>query len=490
MARRGARREERHASRPRRRSRWLSWLPEVLVTLLVLSALGNLQYDLGHRWFGLESASPSTRPDDVLPPEGLDLAAGTSAPPVAVPVAGGPLDAAAVRKALARYAADSRFGKRVAFRVSEVGGEEVVYSRGVETVVPASTMKLLTAAAALESLGPSAVFTTRVVATGRGVVLVGGGDPFLSSTAARGKNLYPARADLGTLARRTAVALKARGQDSVVLTYDAGLFSGPAVNPRWPANYRPDGVVPPITALWADQGESAVGRYVDNPAASAARAFAVALRRAGVTVASPRPGSAPVGAEELAAVESAPVGEIVQQMLVVSDNNAAEVLARHVALAMGEPPSFVGGSAAILEVLDGLGLEVAGSQVYDGSGLSRDNRLTATLLLEILGAAASSENPRLREVITGLPVAGFTGSLRDRFDRGEPDGRGRVRAKTGTLTGVHGLAGIAADRDGTLMAFVLVADRVAVPNTVPVRRLLDLMAGALGACRCGLGAAS
>jgi len=486
LARRGARREERHADRPRRRSRWLSWLPEALIALLVLAAVGNVEYDLGHRWFGLETSSPSTRPDDVLPPEGLDLAAGTTAPLVAAPVTGGPLDAAAVKKVLAKYATDSRFGKHVSFQVSEVGSGKVVYRRGAESVVPASTMKLLTAAAALESLGPTAQFTTRVVATGRGIVLVGGGDPFLASTAAQGKNLYPVRADLGTLARRTAVALKARGLTKVALSYDAGLFSGPAVNPRWPANYRPDDVVPPITALWADQGNGPDGRYVDNPSASAAKAFLVALRRAGVVVTAPRPGTAPLGADELAAVQSAPVGEIVQQMLAVSDNNAAEVLARHVAIAMDKPATFVGGSAAVLEILDGLGLNVAGSKVYDGSGLSRDNRLTAALLLDVLNAGASSEYPRLREVITGMPVAGFTGSLQVRFDRGEPEGRGRVRAKTGTLTGVHGLAGIAADRDGTLMTFVLVADRVSGPNTLPVRRLLDLMAGALGACRCGV----
>ncbi len=487
MARRGARREERHAGRRPPRSRWLSWLPEAVIALLVVAALANLEYDLGHRWFGGETASPSTRPDDVLPPEGLDLPTGTTAPLVAAPIVGGPLDAAAVRSALARYAADSRFGKHVSFQVSELGGK-VAYRRGAEVVVPASTLKLLTAAAALESLGPTARFSTRVVSTptGRGIVLVGGGDPFLASTAAQGKNRYPGRADLGTLARRTAVALKARGLKKVALSYDAGLFTGPAVNPRWPANYLPDDVVPPISALWADQGNGPDGRYVANPAAAAAQVFRVALRRAGLAVSGPRPGTAAVGADQIAAVQSAPVGEIVQQVLSVSDNNAAEVLARHVALAMDEPASFVGGAAAVLEVLRSLGLDVAGSRLYDGSGLSRANRVTASLLLDVLSAGASSEHPRLREVVTGLPVAGFTGSLQDRFDRGEPEGRGRVRAKTGTLTGVHGLAGIAADRDGTLMAFVLVADRVAVPNTEPVRRLLDLMAGALGACRCGV----
>jgi len=91
----------------------------------------------------------------------------------------------------------------------------------------------------------------------------------------------------------------------------------------------------------------------------------------------------------------------------------------------------------------------------------------------------------LREVITGLPVAGFTGSLQERFDQGPAAARGRVLAKTGTLTGVHGLAGVATDLDGDLLGFVMIADRVAVPNTLPARHDLDLMAAALGACHCG-----
>ena len=88
-------------------------------------------------------------------------------------------------------------------------------------------------------------------------------------------------------------------------------------------------------------------------------------------------------------------------------------------------------------------------------------------------------------MIVGLPVAGFTGSLTNRFDTGEPAGRGRVRAKTGTLTGVHGLAGIAGDLDGNLMAFVLVADRVALRNNLDARVDLDRAAAELGACHCG-----
>jgi D-alanyl-D-alanine carboxypeptidase/D-alanyl-D-alanine-endopeptidase (penicillin-binding protein 4) len=161
------------------------------------------------------------------------------------------------------------------------------------------------------------------------------------------------------------------------------------------------------------------------------------------------------------------------------------VLAHHVGLAVRHDGSFAGGAAAVVQVLRGLGVETAGSRVYDGSGLSRRDRLTPDILLGVLRTASSAEHPQLRQVVTGLPVAGFTGSLQWRFDDAPAAARGRVRAKTGTLTGVSGLAGLITDVDGTPMVFVVIADRVAVPQTLAARHGLDLIAGALAACRCG-----
>jgi D-alanyl-D-alanine carboxypeptidase/D-alanyl-D-alanine-endopeptidase (penicillin-binding protein 4) len=86
--------------------------------------------------------------------------------------------------------------------------------------------------------------------------------------------------------------------------------------------------------------------------------------------------------------------------------------------------------------------------------------------------------------VAGLPVAGFTGSLTYRFDTGDEEGLGRVRAKTGTLTGVHGLAGVVTDQDGTVLSFVAIADRVKVADTLDARERLDQVAAALAACSC------
>ena len=479
-------REERH-SRGRLRL-VLSWFPDAVVVLLVVAAVANLTFDLDERWFGLEHADVSREPADVLPPEGLDVAAGTVAPPVAETSPGGRLSVVAVQRAVAAYVGDASLGRHVDVAVGALGSDRTIYRSGAGAVTPASTTKLLTATAALEKVGPMTQFRTTVRQAGRRIVLVGGGDPFLATSRATAKGLYPARATLADLAARTAGALTKQGIIVVRLSYDDSLFSGPTVSPDWPGTYLPEDVVPPITALWTDEGKGADGRYVADPSQAAAVAFAQALATHGIKVRGDVvPGVSAPTAVEIAAVASAPLGQIVEHTLAVSDNNAAEVIAHQVGLAVRQDGSFAGGTTAVMEVLTQLGVDTTGSTVYDGSGLSRRNRLTPETLLDVLRVAASPEHPELRQVVTGLPVAGFTGSLQWRFDDAPAAARGRVRAKTGTLTGVSGLAGIVTDLDGDLMVFVAIADKVAEPQTLAARHHLDLIAAALAACHCGTG---
>jgi D-alanyl-D-alanine carboxypeptidase/D-alanyl-D-alanine-endopeptidase (penicillin-binding protein 4) len=122
--------------------------------------------------------------------------------------------------------------------------------------------------------------------------------------------------------------------------------------------------------------------------------------------------------------------------------------------------------------------------VYDGSGLSRANRLSPRTLLSVIKTASDDENPGLHTVVADLPVAGFTGSLAYRFQTGDSAGLGTVRAKTGTLTGVHGLSGTVTSRDGAVLGFVAIADRVAPRNTLPARTRVDEIAAALAGCAC------
>ncbi len=470
--------------------------PVVLVLVLLLFATASYRFDLGARWLGHGGPDPSLDPAAVAPPPGLELPAVTDPALVAAPVEGAAAaggadggtrapDAAKVRRVLAPLLADPDLGPRVHVAVHPLGDQQPVFTRGSGSAVPASTLKLLTTAAALSLLGPDHTFSTTVQATGaRRLVLVGGGDPLLASRPT--PTSYPPVADVVTLARRTAEALLEEGTRRVRLGYDDSLFTGPAVNPHWPDDYVPDGVVSPISSLWVDEGRALTGSgRVSDPSAVAAAVFAGALDRFGVEVIDvPEPRRVASGARVVAGVESAPLAQLVEHVLLVSDNEASEVLLRHVGLATRSRGSSAAGSRGVLAELGPLGVELPRARVYDGSGLSRDNRLTPDTLVGVLQAAASAEHPELRSVLTGLPVAGFTGSLAVRFDDVVPQGRGRVRAKTGTLTGVSALAGILTDRDGEAMVFVLVADRVDPADTLAARDALDAIAAALAACHC------
>jgi D-alanyl-D-alanine carboxypeptidase/D-alanyl-D-alanine-endopeptidase (penicillin-binding protein 4) len=270
------------------------------------------------------------------------------------------------------------------------------------------------------------------------------------------------------------------------------LFTGPAVDPDWQNTYVRLGVVGPVSALAVDGGRQSpdTDRRSADPALAAAAAFAVMLASHGIDVPSePARGPAGAGATVLAAARSAPLSDIVEHMLAVSDNDEAEVLARHLARAAGRPATSEAAEQAIVQALAGLGIDVAGLAVLDGSGLARGSAVPPAVLTETLRLAGATEHPHLRTVLTGLPVAGFTGTLDDRFDSpAATDGVGLVRAKTGTLTRVSTLAGTVVARDGTAYAFAIMADDVS--NAVAARSALDDATAALARCGCAVPAPS
>ncbi|WP_395657017.1 D-alanyl-D-alanine carboxypeptidase/D-alanyl-D-alanine-endopeptidase [Nocardioides sp.] len=448
----------------RHRGRLWFWLPVGLVLAILAAASTAYLLDRGDE--------PPPGPAAIPPPAGLVLPAVRTPAPVAEPASGTP-DPRAVRRAVAGPLADADLGPHVVAVVAALDGTPV-YQDGSGTVTPASTLKLLTATAALQVLGPDHTFDTSVVRDGRNrVVLVGGGDPLLSAGGLR------------TLATRTAAALGA-GARPVRLGYDTSLFTGPDVSPHWPPTYVPEGVVSPIQSLWVDEGRDPDGYgRVPDPAATAAAVFAAALAKAGVPVSgAPAATTARAGAQPLATLASQPLSRIVEHTLETSDNEAAEVLSRHVGLATSGQGSFEGGARGVLDTLAALGVPTRGAVTYDGSGLSREDRLDPATLTSVLETAGAAEQPALRSVLTGLPVAGFTGSLEVRFDATDP-GRGFVQAKTGTLTGVSGLAGIVTDRTGTPLLFAFLADRIDPIDTLGARSALDDVTNALAACRCG-----
>ncbi|HTY71678.1 MAG TPA: D-alanyl-D-alanine carboxypeptidase/D-alanyl-D-alanine-endopeptidase [Actinomycetes bacterium] len=380
--------------------------------------------------------------------------------------------------------------------VVDVATGQVLLRRGQGVVQPASTLKLLTAAAALSVLGPRAVLTTQVVAAPGSdhLVLVGGGDATLASTAAAAAAAGTGSerpASMDQLARATAQALKASGRRSVQLRYDASMFGGPRTSPTWPATYVTSGVVSPVTALSVDEGRTSPGgrsRSLDPPAA-AAGVFAVALRHQGIfVVGRPLPGSAPASAVQVASVSSPPVSALVQRMLTQSDDDLAEALAHSTAVAAHLPGTFAGGAVATRQALQGLGLSVTGLLLVDGSGLSHADRVPPVLLAQVLALAAGTDatDQTLGPILSGLPVAGWTGTLADRFRVGATqDAAGLVRAKTGTLSTVSGLAGTVVDANDRVLAFAVVADGLPAGSTLDARAALDEAATALAACGCG-----
>ncbi|MGW2745905.1 D-alanyl-D-alanine carboxypeptidase/D-alanyl-D-alanine endopeptidase [Streptomyces sp. NPDC001450] len=355
-------------------------------------------------------------------------------------------------------------------------GKQLYGTAAGQAFTPASTTKIATAVAALSALGPDHRLTTRAALEPdtRELVLVGGGDPTLTA--------HPEAdgwASLRTLAADAAAALKKRGIDKITLSYDTTLFSGPALHPIGVNDN-----LAPVSALTADEGRtddstSGPAARVSDPAADAAGKFADCLKKAGIKVTPPGPSKATNRAETLATVSSPPLSTLVERMLTNSDNDIAEALARQTALVSGRAASFDGGAKAIATRLTKLGLPMSGAAFHDGSGLNRDDRLTANLLTALLVKAADPARPGLRPVLTGLPVAGFTGTLADRYTDGAA---GVVRAKTGTLTGVNTLAGTVVDQDGHLLTFAFLASDTTDP--MDAQSALDKTATALAGCGC------
>jgi D-alanyl-D-alanine carboxypeptidase/D-alanyl-D-alanine-endopeptidase (penicillin-binding protein 4) len=441
---------------------------------------------------------------------------------------GGTATAAGVAASLDGLMKSGDLGPRVGALVTDVSSGQVLYQLNPATgFAPASTTKIATAIAALDTLGPAARFRTSVVIAGRrassaagaaSIMLVGGGDPTLAAGPYPAGD-YPQPATLSSLAAATAKALRARGIGSVRVSYDASRFGGPAVAPGWkafgtPGNYAASGNITPITGLEVDQGRLTARGTPDDgdnpgnyrprsltPSRVAAHAFAAFLGKDGITVrghlapakkaGQQTPGQQTPGRQKpaqgtvLAAVHSPPLAAIVQQMLSESNNVIAETLARQAAIATGRPGTFKGAADAVMAVA--ARFHLTGLRLVDGSGLSPMDRISPRALVGLVRLAAQSGPHSLRPVITGLPVAGFSGTLGPGSFFG-PFGRdalGTVRAKTGNLTHVATMAGLAYTAGGQLLAFAFMGNDIPVKLAAQPEFALAQLATALAGCGCG-----
>ncbi len=246
------------------------------------------------------------------------------------------------------------------------------------------------------------------------------------------------------------------------MRFDDRLF-GPGVSTHWRQNYISTGEVSRVSALTVDQGRKAVtgDLRVSSPAVHAADLFAAGLRKNRVTVTGrSERAKAPTGRAAIAAVVSPPLDRIAEHVLLTSDNDAAEMLLRQTAVGRNQPATFTGGVTATKANLSALGLDLAGLKLYDGSGLSPANRIPPLLLARLVATAMSPSHPELAATLSGLPVAGVSGTLRNRFHVVGTEGAGLVRGKTGTLNFVSALVGIAQTADGAVLAYAFLADKL------------------------------
>lgn len=382
--------------------------------------------------------------------------------PVLAPATGSPVEGLVLFDALQDAAANPALAEFHAHVVNAQTGEVIFDRLGGEPLRPASTTKVLTAAAALLELGPRDVVTTPVYrgANPGEVVIKASGDVWMGREAID----------------QLAAQLRDKGVTPVSsVSIDTSLWQGmPELLPGWNPLDIDGGYVAPLQPAMLNGGrglgeESGDVPRSHTPALDVAQALADALGAQGVG-----PGTVPDGAEQLAAVDSPDLTERLRTTMKDSDNVFAEAIGREVALHRGTADA----PGATMAVLAEHGFDTAATSINDNSGLSELNRVTPRLLSSVFAvAAAQEEGPdtaALRPLLSALPVAAADGTLAERY--GDLPGRGWVRAKTGTLDETSGLAGTVTSKNGNVYAFAFLSNG---SNVLEARRALDELASVL-----------
>ncbi len=375
--------------------------------------------------------------------------------------------------------------------------EMIVDAQSDTALMPASLMKIVTAAAALEVMGSDGVYTTEVfvrtdalhsVTDGTlhgDVYLVGGGDPVLNTPRYGDRIPDPvAYTDVTELAESVRASLDSKGIRRI-----QGRIVGD--DSRYPDRVRdyyrefpPDGDEPlwrysadtvnhigPLSGLLINDGFVSYTwrtgiddrrEYVrsTDPTRHAASQFDDLLEARGLVITRrPQAGTAPAPAEltSLASIESPPVSQIVARILTRSDNTIAEMLLKEIGRrTLGSSRAVaVGVVAGVMQRM--LGPLAAGLEIADGSGVSRYNRLTCAAVAELLRRSGPGS-----PLVDGLAVAGESGTLKTCRPVPHPVSAGspnRVYAKTGTLYLSNALAGAARAANGETVTFAMIANR-------------------------------
>ena len=461
-----------------------AWIRVAIPVAIVVGAAGYGAADAADVAPGWVTLAPIPRPPAPFP-VAVDASAPQAPAGAEALLAEYPAPAPAAIQALVDgFLTDGRLGTATGVSIVDLATGSVLASSSAEVAyIPASNVKLLTAAGALAALGPDSRLKTSVMWDGAGALtIVAGGDMML----AEGYGHYGTKpwangwAGLAELADEVSEELEGVGTASVALSYDDSAFGAPRVNPKWPVNSVKRGYAAPVTGLAVDVGWTGNEEYkrYDEPSLRAAELFAAALTERGIAVTSISAGPPPSGAEEIGAVEGAPIFDVVGYMLTYSENTIAEVLARVVALDAGLTGSTADGTRAVLAALNAYGLDTSGIVMADGSGLDRASRISARTLSSLLALLAA--DPVAGDILRDLPVANLSGTLASRLT----EGAGLVRAKTGTLNGASALSGTIVTEDGAWLGFSIILN--GIPNyATPALGAMDEFVASLARCGCG-----
>jgi D-alanyl-D-alanine carboxypeptidase/D-alanyl-D-alanine-endopeptidase (penicillin-binding protein 4) len=364
----------------------------------------------------------------------------------------------------------AKFGTSFTGAVIDARSGAVIWTKNGSTALkPASTLKFVAATDALRVYGPTYKFTTvvRRGAQADQVVLIGSGDPAFSS------------GQLTSLARQTAAAMKATGQLRVRLYADDTLFAAPTLATGWPSTYIPAETTW-LRSLVVD------GHQVPDTTIDAANIFAAKLKTAGLTVTRIGRGTASSANPVLGTSAGQTISQIVSRMMLESDNEHAEALHRMIGIRTGYGNTWTAARTAARSRLASEGLTA--TAIYDGSGLSRSDRISSLQLAKMVTNTFEPANATplaLLRSSAGLPQSGKTGTLRASYGRFTASTSkcavGKVYAKTGTLSDAVALAGWTAGTDGRVKAFAFVINGKPTSTTV-MRQNIDMLAATVTGC--------
>ena len=474
-------------------------LPMLFLTLLMLALAVPAGLVIAPAFLGPNGsdAAPTVPPWQQLP---ATLAAGSNAAGIQPLSGAAPVPETAALTALLNETLKPDGSGTFTGVVQDAATGKLLFDRAAdEARVPASNMKLLTAAAALRTLGADRRFSTRVLAgSAPGTVVLAGGGDVLLGAGESAPNAIMGHAGLATLAQSAVRSLQQEGvSGTVTILLDDSLFSGAPLNPAWSLQDVAAGEMAPLFPLALNSARfdpaKTSGPRPQDAAMHAAEAFSAQLAAAGapsgITVApgiARSPGATDGTAPDpkiLAQVQSATVGQQVDLLLQTSDNYLTEVVGRMTALAGGKPASNDGAVAAVLQQLEELGIATATLRAADVSGLALANQVSARQLADVVRAMTSGTDTRLRAALAGFPVGGLSGTLGDRYrDAATAPGAGLVRAKTGTLNTVVSLSGYVVDADGRLLVFSFIGNGL-TPGAAN-KTALDRTASVLAGCGC------